>query len=131
MGAWAVKYPKQPVVLALHFGISLIALASVTLTALYVRRPDEMRSAPMVWNGLRRATWGFATYLYFLVYSGAYIRHAGAAGACTGWPVCGVGGSDPAGAAVNLAHRGAALAGFLLAVALLIGYRWLEPARRD
>jgi heme a synthase len=131
MGAWAVKYPQQPVVLALHFGISLIALASVTLTALYVRRPNEMRSAPVVWNGLRLATWGFAAYLYLLVYSGAYIRHAGAAGACTSWPVCGAGGSDAAGAAVNLAHRGAALAGLLLAVALLMAYRWLEPARRD
>ena len=33
--------------------------------------------------------------------------------------------------AVNLAHRAAALSALLLAAALLIGYRWLEPARRD
>lgn len=131
MGAWAVKYPQQPVVLALHFGISLIALASVTLTALYVRRPDQIRSAPAVWNGLRLATWGLAAYLYLLVYSGAYIRHAGAAGACTSWPVCTSGATTTAGVAVNLAHRGAALAALLLAIALLLGYRWLEPARRD
>ena len=80
MGAWAVKYPQQPVVLALHFGISLIALAAVTLTAVYVRRADEIRASPPVWPGLRLATWGITAYLYLLVYSGAYIRHAGAAG---------------------------------------------------
>jgi cytochrome c oxidase assembly protein subunit 15 len=131
MGAWAVKYPQQPVVLALHFGISLIALASVTLTAVYVRRADEIRASPPVWPGLRLATWGITAYLYLLVYSGAYIRHAGAAGACTSWPVCGAGSGEATGVAVNLAHRGAALAALLLAVALLLAYRWLEPARRD
>lgn len=131
MGAWAVKYPQQPVVLALHFGISLIALASVTLTALYVRRPSEIQRAPAVWPGLLVATWGVASYLYLLVYSGAYIRHAGAAGACTSWPLCASGSGDVTGLAVNLAHRAAAFSALLLAVALLIGYRWLEPARRD
>jgi heme a synthase len=131
MGAWAVKYPQQPVVLALHFGISLIALASVTLTALYVRRTDEIRRSPAVWPGLRLATWGITAYLYLLVYSGAYIRHVGAAGACTSWPVCGSASGDATGVAVNLAHRAAALTALLLAAALLIGYRWLEPARRD
>jgi cytochrome c oxidase assembly protein subunit 15 len=131
MGAWAVKYPQQPVVLALHFGISLIALASVTLTALYVRRTDEIRRSPAVWPGLRLATWGITAYLYLLVYSGAYVRHVGAAGACTSWPLCGSGSGDATGVAVNLAHRAAALTALLLAAALLIGYRWLEPGRRD
>jgi heme a synthase len=131
MGAWAVKYPQQPVVLALHFGISLIALASVTLTAVYVRQADEIRASPPVWPGLRLATWGITAYLYLLVYSGAYIRHAGAAGACTSWPVCGSGSGQTTGVAVNLAHRGVALTALLLAVALLLAYRWLEPGRRD
>jgi heme a synthase len=131
MGAWAVEYPQQPVVLALHFGISLIALAATTLTALYVRRSNEIRSSPPVWHGLRLATWGITAYLYLLVYSGAYIRHAGAAAACTSWPACGSGSGQAAGVAINLAHRGAALSALLLAAALLIAYRRLEPARRD
>ena len=130
MGAWAVKYPQQPVVLALHFGISLIALASVALTTVYIWPQRDMRSGPPVWRGLRLATWGVTAYLYLLVYSGAYIRHAGAAGACAGWPACPPGGSWT-GVAVNLAHRGAALAALLLALALLIAYRRLEPDRRD
>src|ERR1700716_488899 len=48
MGAWAVKYPQVPLVLALHFGISLVALASTALTAAYVRRPGAMLSGPAV-----------------------------------------------------------------------------------
>ena len=41
MGAWAVKYPQLPVVLALHFGISLVALASTVLVALYLGLLDK------------------------------------------------------------------------------------------
>src|ERR1700730_14087395 len=70
MGAWAVKYPQQPVVLALHFGISLIALATTTLTAVYIWRCRAMVSAPAASGGVRLATWGMAGYLYVLVYSG-------------------------------------------------------------
>ena len=33
MGAWAVMSPQSPPVMALHFGISLVCLASVFLTA--------------------------------------------------------------------------------------------------
>src|SRR5215813_11442515 len=70
MGAWAVKYPQQPVVLALHFGISLVALATTTLTAIYIRRPEALSSAPAVSSGVRLITWGTAVYIYLLlVYS--------------------------------------------------------------
>lgn len=131
MGAWAVKYPQQPVVLALHFGISLIALATAALTALYVRRPDEIRLTPAVSGGLRLATWGMAAYLYLLVYSGAYIRHVAAAAACTSWPACASGNAGATGVAVNLLHRSAAAAAFFLAIGLLIAYVRQEPARRD
>lgn len=133
MGAWAVVSPQQPVVLALHFGISLIAVASTTLTALYIRRPGAMLSVPSVSGGIRLVTWGVAAYLYLLVYSGAYIRHAGAAAACPSWPLCGGAGAPlgPEAAAINLAHRFAAGAALLLALGLLAAYRRIQPARRD
>lgn len=133
MGAWAVKYPQEPVVLALHFGISLIALATTALIAVYVRQPHAMLSAPPVSGGVRMFTWGAAVYLYLLVYSGAYIRHVGAAVACPGWPLC-TGSGAPLGAeavAVNLAHRLAAAAALLLAAGLLVTYSSLAPSRRD
>ena len=133
MGAWAVKYPQEPVVLALHFGISLMALATTALIAVYVRRPQALLSAPAVSGGVRFMTWGAAVYLYLLVYSGAYIRHVGAAAACPGWPLCTGSGAPvgPEAVAVNLAHRFAAAAALLLAVGLLVAYSSLAPSRRD
>lgn len=128
LGAAAVMWPESPEVLALHFGISLIALATTALTALYIRRPGAMLAAPAVSRGLRVATWGGAVYLYVLVYSGAYVRHTGSAAACSSWPVCGGSG---AAVATDLLHRlaaGLALAG---AVALLVAYRRAAAERRD
>jgi len=132
MGALDVVYPQQPVVLALHFGISLIALASTALTAAYVRRPAAVLGAPAVTVRVRAATWGGAAYLYVLVYTGAYIRHAGAAGACTSWPLCGSGAPlGPQALAVDLLHRFGAAAALLLAAGLLVLYRRAAPARAD
>jgi heme a synthase len=132
MGAWAVMSPQSPVVLALHFGISLIALATTALTALYVRRPGRMLEAPTVSGGIRLATWASAGYLYLLVYSGAYIRHVGAAAACPSWPLCGSGvAMGPPAVAVDMAHRLAAAAALVLAIGLLVAYRRAEPSRRD
>jgi len=133
MGAWAVKYPQQPVVLALHFGISLIALATTALTAIYIRRPQALSSAPAVSGGVRLITWGTAVYIYLLVYSGAYIRHVGAAAACQSWPLC---TASPAAAsvealAVDLVHRFAAGGALILAFGLLLVYRRVRPHRRD
>jgi len=133
MGAWAVKYPQQPVVLALHFGISLIALATTTLTAVYIRRPQTLLSAPIVSGGVRLITWGSAAYLYLVVYSGAYIRHVGAAAACPSWPLCGGSHAAPGAEAlaVDLVHRLAAGSALLLGVGLLLVYRRVKPARPD
>jgi cytochrome c oxidase assembly protein subunit 15 len=122
MGAWAVKYPQQPVVLALHFGISLVALASTVLVAIYLGLIDRPSPAPAS-RLLVLATWGLAGYLYVLVYSGAYLRHVGAAAACTTWPLCGSG--------VNLLHRGLAGLALLLAIGLLVLYNAAAPQRGD
>jgi cytochrome c oxidase assembly protein subunit 15 len=127
MGAWAVLYPQAPVVLALHFGISLIALATTTLTAAYVRPGAAAASAPVP-RWLALATWGCAAYLYVLVYSGAYVRHVGAAAACTTWPLC-VGSSSAV--LTDLLHRGLAGLALVVAVALLVAYRRAAAARRD
>lgn len=130
MGAWAVKYPQAALVLALHFGISLIALAAAALMAAYlasVDRPAPVRVSP--W--LSRLAWGTAAYIYVLVYSGAYIRHAGAAAACPTWPLCGGGYGQAAAIAVDSLHR--YLAAFAVGLALLLAAagRRLAPGRRD
>jgi cytochrome c oxidase assembly protein subunit 15 len=131
MGAWAVMQPQQPVVLALHFGISLIAFAAAILTALSARWPQRVLRASPVTGGIRLATWGLAAYLYALVYTGAYIRHANAAYACAGWPLCGPAAGPFGPTAINLAHRSAAALALLLALGLVLLYRAIAPDRRD
>lgn len=130
MGAWAVKYPQVALVLALHFGISLIALAAAVLVAVYVRAIDRP-APPPVPATLRRLTWGIAAYIYVLVYSGAYIRHAGAAAACTTWPLCAGARGAPAAVAVDEAHRYLALLALVLAAGLGVAVRRLAPGRAD
>ena len=128
MGAWAVKYPQAPVVLALHFGISLIALAAAALVALYLGSIDRL-APPRVAPSVRWATWGTAVYLYVLVYSGAYIRHVGAAAACPGWPLCGRSYGALASVLIDDLHRFLAVLAVLLAFALAVAYRRAAPGR--
>ncbi|HEX6348891.1 MAG TPA: COX15/CtaA family protein [Candidatus Dormibacteraeota bacterium] len=122
LGAWAVKYPQLPVVLALHFGISLVALASTVLVAVYLGLLDAPAPAA-VSRAVMAGAWGLAGYLYVLVYSGAYIRHVGAATGCASWPLC----ASP----VNLLHRGLAGMALLLALGFVLLVSIVASARRD
>ena len=128
LGAAAVLRPQPDLVMALHFGFSLLCFAFALLVTIALgglargtahaeatagsgsvaRLPAGATSSE-----LRSAVWGMAVYTYLVVYLGAYVRHLGASMACTGWPLCN--GEilpplyGPVGA--NFAHRlGAALA---------------------
>src|SRR5436190_21933877 len=58
MGAWAVMSPQTPVVLATHFGISLLCFASTCLVAAVIRRTPESEAArPAAPPGFARAVW--------------------------------------------------------------------------
>jgi heme a synthase len=90
MGAWAVLYPQVPGILALHFGISLLAFASVALTTAFVREVESglsPRSIPVSMS-YRRAAWGVLLFSLVVVYLGAYVRHAGLDLMCHDWPLC-------------------------------------------
>jgi heme a synthase len=133
MGAWAVKYPQTAYVLALHFGFSLVALASAVLMAVYVRRIDRPLPAPVP-RGVSWATWGLTAYVYVLVYSGAFVRHVEAAGACPTWPLCpgqGGSGSQAQALAIDTLHRLLAVLALAFAVGLLALYRSRVPDRGD
>lgn len=131
MGAWAVMQPQDPWVLALHFGFSLLAFAAAVLAALCAWSPERLLAPSAVGGGVRAATWGVGVYLYALVYSGAYVSHAGASSACAGWPVCGVSTGSWAAVAVNLLHRGAAGLALVLALGLVVLYAWRAAGQRD
>ncbi|MFZ5824113.1 MAG: COX15/CtaA family protein [Bacillota bacterium] len=116
LGAMAVLWPQPKLVLALHFGFSVMCFAMVLLVTvlLYSKGERPLVQAP---PGLTRAIWGMAVFTYLVLYLGAYVRHVDAALACSGWPLCN--GQlfptlyGPVGA--NFAHRlGAALAAVLM-----------------
>jgi cytochrome c oxidase assembly protein subunit 15 len=137
LGAAAVLWPESAPVLALHFGFSVLALLGVGLTAVVLTQlahpptagPWRRTPAPPT---LTRLAWVTLAYLYALAYLGAYVAHADAGLACTGWPLCdGRLLPPPAPEAwVAFAHRLAALVGGLLVLALFLAAR-RTPARRD
>lgn len=137
MGAAAVKWPTSPEVMATHFGISLICLASAALLARVLSenrtRADvdfRMNRGPGVTDlrmiHFRRFAIVSVVTSVLVAYSGAYVRHSGAELACSSWPTCngalvpqfdGLHG-------IQTLHRLAALAITLLLFGLLVlGYR--------
>lgn len=140
MGAAAVKWPQSAEVLATHFGISLICLASAALLArvLNETRPDgnhdaESRTRFQVANDgvilFRRLAIVSVVGAIIVAYSGAYVRHTGAELACTSWPTCNgklipeFGGLH----GIQTVHRIAALLiSLLLVVLLVVSYRLRE-----
>jgi cytochrome c oxidase assembly protein subunit 15 len=96
MGAAAVKWPTSPQVMATHFGISLICLASAALVAFILIEEKNGGAArrtvsPGQQRTLARFRWlVILTFVFSIVvaYSGAYVRHTESELACTSWPTC-------------------------------------------
>jgi cytochrome c oxidase assembly protein subunit 15 len=100
LGAAAVLWPQSSAVMALHFGISLIAFAFSWLLAEYGRKfsgaksggeakPSANQSSHRpVSRAMVSLTASLLAYCYLVVYLGAFIRHTGSAGGCIGWPLC-------------------------------------------
>lgn len=90
LGAMAVIWIEPPLILALHFGISLISFASILLTAMFIYEQDNWDSLRDVSTprGFTRLAWGLLGFTYIVVYLGAYVRHNNVSLACIGWPLC-------------------------------------------
>jgi len=89
MGAAAVKWHQSDAVMAIHFGISLIAFAFTLLLVVWTYRVKRGIQKPIVVpSSIFPLTIGTAIYCYIVVYLGAYIRHTESAGGCVGWPLC-------------------------------------------
>jgi heme a synthase len=136
MGAWAVKYPQTPPVMASHFGISLVCFASVFLVmrVLWETTPISPGATRAVPSGYRSLAWVTLLWAVVAAYIGAYVRHSGAELACYTWPLCN--GSllpDLAspGIAVAWGHRLAALIALGLVTWLVLWSRRFKEARPD
>lgn len=89
LGAAAVMKPQSDAVLALHFGISLLAFASTLLLVVAVRqRQDQLVYDYRYSTGYRYLIYLSIIYCYIVVYTGAYVRHTESFGGCVGWPLC-------------------------------------------
>jgi cytochrome c oxidase assembly protein subunit 15 len=119
LGAGAVLWPQAPLMLATHFGVSLVAFASTYLSAAFVfEHTRGFRLRQVTESRSRLKPWAIAAGVYVLgvVYLGAYVRHAGVSLACTDWPLCNgqlvpsLNGSS----GIVFAHRVAALGAVVL-----------------
>jgi cytochrome c oxidase assembly protein subunit 15 len=136
MGAWAVKYPQTPPVMASHFGISLVCFASVFLVmrVLWESTPISAAAVRAVPSGYRTLAW--ATFLWTIVvaYIGAYMRHSGAELACYTWPLCNgslIPDLSSPGVAVAWGHRLVALIALALVAWLAMWSRQFRTLRPD
>ncbi|MDG5470160.1 heme A synthase [Jeotgalibacillus sp. ET6] len=90
LGAGAVVWGHSDLILALHFGISLISFASVLLLTLLIFEVDKKFEAEriVIDKRIRYHTYGVMTYIFLVVYSGAFVRHTNSSLACPDWPMC-------------------------------------------
>ncbi len=129
LGAMAVVWPQSDPVLAIHFGISLIAFASTLLLVIAVRQaPDMPRTSTGLTFGYMIFAWSVTVFCYIVVYLGALVRHTESFSGCLGWPLCngqwipeltGVTG-------INFIHRLSALVLFIMVIILT----WMTLRRR-
>ncbi|TCZ75846.1 heme A synthase [Paenibacillus albiflavus] len=124
LGALAALSAQSSIVMALHFGISLVAFAATFLLALvFTKWGDYLGEAgaklSVMSRGFKALIWISVIYCYIVVYVGAYVRHTKSSAGCLDWPLCnGELIPDLEGATgIVFMHR---VAAFLLFVLLLV-----------
>ncbi|HLU23384.1 MAG TPA: heme A synthase [Bacillaceae bacterium] len=90
IGAAAVLWPQSDFVLALHFGISLISFAAVFLLTLLIFEVDKKFDTEklIIDKRMKFHIIGVTIYSYFVVYTGALVRHTESSLICHDWPMC-------------------------------------------
>jgi cytochrome c oxidase assembly protein subunit 15 len=130
LGAALVLLPSSAVLLAIHFGASLLLVSSVFLTAVIVNELDGWdalrdRALP---NGYRWLVYGLMAYTYVVGYLGAYTRVTHQAPGCGDWPLCNGAVVPPfvGGLGIAFGHRAAA---FVLMLGTLVLFLWSRRVR--
>lgn len=142
LGALTVVYEGTYIklwLLSVHFGLSLVALASVVLLTIrlyQLHKQTQQRYAEpsLEKKGLQYALWGLAALTYIVVYTGALVEHAGAVAAC-GQQVVGCGSTYLPNltslAGIQVLHRYAAASLWLFVLAVLVVVVRSYSGRRD
>ncbi|MFD2704938.1 heme A synthase [Salibacterium lacus] len=128
MGAGAVIWGNNNIVLALHFGISTISFAAVALlTVLAFEDGKSGVTKVQVSKTYRNYLFGVLVYSYLVIYTGAYVKHTGATYVCSGFPLCNgslfpdMGSGTAYQLSIHMIHRAAAV---LLAVLFFVLLIW-------
>lgn len=115
-------------ILSIHFGLSLIAFASVILLTIRLFQVERDTAGAKVvpaldLRKLQLPIWGLAVYTYLVVYTGALVEHTGAVTAC-GYDIPGCGSTYLPNftslAGIQVFHRYAAGLLWLLILGLLV-----------
>jgi heme a synthase len=90
IGAAAVIWEQSDFILALHFGISLISFAAVFLLTLLIFEIDKKFDADKLYIDKRMSFHiiSISIYSYFVIYTGALVRHTKSSLVCRDWPLC-------------------------------------------
>lgn len=88
MGAGQVVFGQPPLIMALHFGFSAISLAAVSAITLFTFEKSLTRTKLVVSKRFHWFIIAITFYAYLVIYTGAFVKHMGAATACTGFPQC-------------------------------------------
>jgi len=138
MGAAAVKWPQSPTVMASHFGISLICLASAVLIARILIDGGRHRDLRIGRNPVPAALRALIVVSFIgaivVAYSGAYVRHTHSEIACgVQWPLCNgqVIPDFANNAGIHFTHRLAALAIVLVLLAMFAVASQSRESRPD
>jgi cytochrome c oxidase assembly protein subunit 15 len=87
LGAGAVLWPQSALMLATHFGVSLICFAATFLSAALVYERTGQGTRGRATGNLTLSA-AATVYVLGVVYLGAYVRHSGVSLACLDWPLC-------------------------------------------
>ena len=125
IGAAAVVWGQSPVVMALHFGISLISFAAVFLLTLLIFEVDQKfdPKSLRIDKKMRRQIYLLSLYCYVVVYTGALVRHKEATFVCADFPFC---NNDQISLPlttyewVQMGHRAAAILFFIWVLAFTV-----------
>lgn len=145
LGAMGVLFADPPLVLAFHFGVSLIAFNGILLLCIVIyqiRKFDclsdrDVNPTPVLRRlpnekHLRGWIWSMLIFVYIAMYFGAYVSSTGSGALFRGWPFPTESYAVAKSAfVIDIVHRSIALVLTVLSIMLFLKIRKVRSERKD